>query len=169
MWETLWIWGSWTSTSRRLCSTHGRGGMTGGYGTADVLTGKVSPSGKLADTIAYKLEDYPSDKNFGNLDKDVYEEDIYVGYRYFETGARDKVRYPFGFGLSYTDFSIKTKLCEIEDVVKIQVQVSNTGSYPGKEVVQIYVNAPQENLESRIRFWLLLEKQGNWRREKKNF
>ena len=122
------------------------GGPPAGYGTADVLTGKVSPSGKLADTIAYKLEDYPSDKNFGNLDKDVYEEDIYVGYRYFETGARDKVRYPFGFGLSYTDFSIKTKLCEIEDVVKIQVQVSNTGNYPGKEVVQIYVNAPQGEL-----------------------
>ena len=121
-----------------------QGGMTGGYGTADVLTGKVSPSGKLADTIAYKLEDYPSDKNFGNLDKDIYEEDIYVGYRYFGTGAGDKVRYPFGFGLSYTDFTIETKSFSVEnDTARMQVRVSNTGNYPGKEVVQVYVNAPQ--------------------------
>ena len=78
-----------------------QGGMTGGKGTADVLTGKVSPSGKLPDTIAYKASDYPSDANFGREEnRDIYAEDIYVGYRYFETFAKEKVLYPFGFGLS---------------------------------------------------------------------
>ena len=83
-----------------------QGGMTGGTGTADVLTGKVSPSGKLTDTIAYNVSDYPSDKYFGDKKSNVYHEDIYVGYRWFETFAPDKVRYPFGFGLSYTTFEI---------------------------------------------------------------
>ena len=83
-----------------------QGGMTGGTGTADVLTGKVSPSGKLPDTIAYEISDYPSDKNFGGKEKNLYCEDIYLGYRYFETFAKDRVRFPFGFGLSYTSFAI---------------------------------------------------------------
>lgn len=74
-----------------------QGGMVGGLGTADVLTGKVSPSGKLPDTIAYSVSDYPSDKYFGDNDRNFYSEDIYVGYRYFETFAPEKVMYPFGF------------------------------------------------------------------------
>ena len=120
-----------------------QGGQTGGLGTVDVLTGRVNPSGKLSDTIAYRLEDYPSHNNFGNLDKDVYEEDIYVGYRYFETGGKDKVQYPFGFGLSYTDFEIQTQAFQVENkTVTIKVQVKNTGGCPGKEVVQIYIRAP---------------------------
>ena len=121
-----------------------QGGMIGGLGTVDVLTGKVNPSGKLPDTIAYKIEDYPSDSNFGNLDKDVYEEDIYVGYRYFETVAKDKVRYPFGFGLSYTSFTMETTAFGKEqDCVKLTVAVRNTGKNAGKEVVQVYASTPQ--------------------------
>ena len=75
-----------------------QGGMTGGTGTAAVLTGKVSPSGKLPDTIAYSVSDYPSHSCFGNKDRNFYREDVYVGYRWFDTFAREKVRYPFGFG-----------------------------------------------------------------------
>ncbi len=121
-----------------------QGGMIGGYGTVDVLTGKVSPSGKLSDTIAYKIEDYPSDSNFGNLDQDIYEEDIYVGYRYFETVGKEKVRYPFGFGLSYTTFEIETQKFLVENAeVLLEVSVKNTGLVSGKEVVQIYASAPQ--------------------------
>lgn len=124
-----------------------QGGMVGGLGTVDVLTGKISPSGKLADTIAYKVEDYPSHANFGNLDMDFYAEDIYVGYRYFETVAKECVRYPFGFGLSYTSFFITVKEFEIKDqTVKLEVEVQNTGGCPGKEVVQVYVHAPMGKL-----------------------
>ena len=121
-----------------------QGGMIGGYGTVDVLTGKVSPSGKLSDTIAYKIEDYPSDSNFGNLDQDIYEEDIYVGYRYFETVGKEKVRYPFGFGLSYTTFETQVQKFLVEEKeVLLEVAVKNTGLVSGKEVVQIYASAPQ--------------------------
>lgn len=125
-----------------------QGGMTGGKGTADVLTGKVSPSGKLPDTIAYKVSDYPSDTNFGREEnRDIYAEDIYVGYRYFETFAKEKVLYPFGFGLSYTAFEIKTEKAEItEGAVKLSVSVKNIGSYKGKEVIEVYCEAPQGRL-----------------------
>lgn len=124
-----------------------QGGMVGGYGTADVLTGKVNPCGKLSDTIAYKLSDYPSDNNFGNLDKNVYEEDIYVGYRYFETAAKDKVLYPFGFGLSYTTFEMEGTGFQVkDDAVELSVTVKNTGERSGKEVAEIYVSAPQGEL-----------------------
>lgn len=124
-----------------------QGGMVGGLGTADVLTGIVNPSGKLTDTIAYSIEDYPSDANFGNQDKDFYEEDIYVGYRYFETAVKEKVRYPFGFGLSYTEFSSKVTSFEVqEDQAVLKVLVKNTGNLAGKEVVQVYVKAPQGKL-----------------------
>ena len=85
-----------------------QGGMTGGTGTADVLTGRVSPCGKLTDTIAKHVKDYPSAPYFGDPVRNFYSEDIYVGYRYFETFAPDKVLYPFGFGLSYTTFRLET-------------------------------------------------------------
>lgn len=124
-----------------------QGGMIGGEGTVDVLTGAVCPSGKLSDTVAYEIGDYPSDKNFGNLDKNVYEEDIYVGYRYFETFAKERVRYPFGFGLSYTEFEITTRSFEtVSDKVRIGVNVKNIGNCAGKEVLQVYVKAPQGQL-----------------------
>lgn len=137
-----------------------QGGMTGGKGTADVLTGKVSPSGKLPDTIAYKASDYPSDANFGREEnRDIYAEDIYVGYRYFETFAKDKVLYPFGFGLSYTGFEIKTEKAEItEGAVKLSVSVKNIGSYKGKEVIEVYCEAPQGRLGKAARVLCGFEK-----------
>lgn len=137
-----------------------QGGMTGGKGTADVLTGKVSPSGKLPDTIAYKASDYPSDANFGREEnRDIYAEDIYVGYRYFETFAKEKVLYPFGFGLSYTAFEIKTEKAEItEGAVKLSVSVKNIGSYKGKEVIEVYCEAPQGRLGKAVRVLCGFEK-----------
>ncbi len=126
-----------------------QGGQEGGNGVLDVLNGTVSPSGKLADTIARDINDYPSTKNHGDSTRNVYAEDIYVGYRYFETFAKDKVLYPFGFGLSYTDFALTD--AGIEEIMpgnpfgrlRARVRVTNTGSYAGKEVVQVYVRAPQ--------------------------
>lgn len=129
-----------------------QGGMTGGTGTADVLTGKISPCGKLTDTIAKHVEDYPSAPYFGDSVRNFYSEDIYVGYRYFETFAPDKVLYPFGFGLSYTTFQIKTNdITELSDKWDFIITVTNTGSCSGKEVVQIYCEAPQGKLGKPVR------------------
>lgn len=122
------------------------GGMEGGAGTVDVLLGKVTVSGKLPDTIARAVEDYSSSKNHGGVEKNVYQEDIYVGYRYFETFAPEKVLYPFGFGLSYTEFSLTdSKLTDLGDYsYELTVKVKNIGEkYSGKEVVQVYLNPPQ--------------------------
>lgn len=127
-----------------------QGGIEGGLAAADILCGDVNPSGKLTDTFAVSLEDYPSTEGFHeSLDYVNYEEDIYVGYRYFETipQAREKVVYPFGFGLSYTDFEIHTRKTALDlDRVKVQVEVANVGKRPGKEVVQVYYRAPQGKL-----------------------
>ncbi|MDE7193609.1 MAG: glycoside hydrolase family 3 C-terminal domain-containing protein, partial [Oscillospiraceae bacterium] len=128
-----------------------QGGMTGGLGTADVLTGKVSPSGKLSDTIAESVKDYPSAEWFGNTQREFYREDIYVGYRYFETFAKDKVVYPFGYGLSYTKFKLTTKAEANSASVSIDVTVKNVGEYSGKEVVQVYFQAPQGRLGNPLR------------------
>lgn len=131
-----------------------QGGQEGGNGVVDVLTGRVNACGKLTDTIAYHVEDYPSDAEFGNEEKNRYEEDIYVGYRYFSsvTGAEKKVRYPFGFGLSYTTFSISGKIARyLEDEIIVEAIVTNTGKYAGKEVVQVYVEAPQGKLGKPLR------------------
>lgn len=136
-----------------------QGGMTGGTGTAAVLTGKVSPSGKLPDTVAYSISDYPSDPYFGNTESNSYAEDIYVGYRYFETFAKDRVRYPFGFGLSYTTFDINVVSCEAsENTVALKISVKNTGSFHGKEVVQVYLEAPQGKLGKPARVLCGFEK-----------
>ena len=123
-----------------------QGGMTGGTGAARVLLGEVSPSGKLPDTIAYDVKDYPSDKYFHNTERNFYTEDIYVGYRWFETFAKEKVRYPFGFGLSYTDFEISAGASFDGDKVTVTATVKNIGSCAGKEVVQVYCEAPQGKL-----------------------
>ena len=127
-----------------------QGGIEGGLAAADILCGDVNPSGKLTDTFAETLEDYPSSKGFHeSLDYVNYEEDVYVGYRYFETfpQAKDKVIYPFGYGLSYTSFEISTQSLTVEDdQVKVKAEVTNLGQRAGKEVVQVYYSAPQGKL-----------------------
>ena len=121
-----------------------QGGQEGGNGVADVLMGRVNPCGKLTDTIAENIEDYPSQSCFGDLTRNEYKEDIYVGYRYFETFAKEKVLYPFGFGLSYTTFAVTAEAKEKDvDNVTVTATVENTGKTDGKEVVQVYVKAPQ--------------------------
>lgn len=135
------------------------GGMLGGYGVERVLTGKVSPSGKLPDTIAYTMEDYPSYVNFGSTERNFYAEDIYVGYRYFETFAKERVMYPFGFGLSYTEFVMQTRTAQAtKESVVLEVSVTNTGAVSGKEVVQVYCGAPQGVLGKPARVLCAFEK-----------
>lgn len=127
-------------------------GMENGNALGNVLAGKVNPSGKLTDTIAKNYGDYPSAANFGNKDFNNYVEDIYVGYRYFTTFAKEDVRFPFGFGLSYTTFGVNLDHIEQcseadgEDAFRVYVRVQNTGTMAGKEVVQLYVSAPQGKL-----------------------
>ena len=132
-----------------------QGGMEGGLAMAELLTGKGNPSGKLVDTFAAKIEDYPSTANFHeSFDYVNYIEDIYVGYRYFETipGAKEKVVYPFGYGLSYTTFYLDVPVVEqTEDEICATVQVTNTGDTAGKEVVQLYFEAPQGILKKPVR------------------
>ncbi len=127
-----------------------QGGIEGGLAAADLLCGEVSPSGKLTDTFAGSFDDYPSSEGFNESEDYVeYTEDIYVGYRYFETisGAAEKVNYPFGYGLSYTSFSREYLGAFLEDgVISVDVRVTNIGGRPGKEVVQLYYGAPQGKL-----------------------
>lgn len=129
-----------------------QGGQEGGNGVLDVLIGKVSPSGKLTDTIAKDYLDYPSAENFGDDDQNIYAEDIYVGYRYFETFAKDRVLYPFGYGLSYTNFSLDTMNFQWDgEQVVVSIKVTNCGNTSGKEVVQFYKEAPQGALGKPVR------------------
>lgn len=166
-------------------------GMEGGNAMSDIITGKITPSGKLTDTVAFNYKDYPSSLNFGGFVDGYesvvsdgtaidywgfipnhktppkgttykqpvgnryyveYEEDIYVGYRYFET-FNVPVRYPFGYGLSYTTFDIEPSPPHHpqEHEISIAVKVSNTGKLAGKEVVQIYYKAPDGRLEKPSR------------------
>ena len=144
-------------------------GMEGGNSIADLLTGKVNPSGKLTMTWPIAATDHPSTKNFpGNIDfysfKEMaaskrpisghtytnHEEDIYVGYRYFDTFNKE-VAYPFGFGLSYTTFEFAKPTVKVNnDIVTVTITVKNTGSVSGKEVAQVYVTAPQEKIEKPV-------------------
>ena len=141
-------------------------GEEGGNSVVDILTGRVCPSGKLTMTWPVAAADHPSTKNYpGNVDFYSYqsakgngypvsgydytnhEEDIYVGYRFFDTFGRD-VAYPFGYGLSYTTFEYsKPAVSQKGDNIEVSVQVKNTGSVAGKEVVQVYVSAPQGSME----------------------
>jgi len=141
-------------------------GEEGGNSVADILTGKVNPSGKLTMTWPIAATDHPSTKNFpGNIDEYTFkmmvgnrmpipghaytnhEEDIYVGYRYFDTFNKE-VSYPFGFGLSYTTFAYSKPAVKANgDYVAVTVTVKNTGDVSGKEIVQVYVTAPNGRLE----------------------
>ena len=127
-----------------------QGGLEGGLAEADILTGDVNPSGHLADTFAKTLEDYPSTAGFHtSADYVDYTEDIFVGYRYFETvpGAKEKVSYPFGYGLSYSDFLIMPVYCSyVENEIFLSVKVTNLSQMPGKAVVQVYAKCPEGRL-----------------------
>lgn len=121
-------------------------GQESGNAVADILSGKVTPSGKLTDTIACCYKDYPSSNYFGNKQFNNYTEDVFVGYRYFDTFRKD-VLYPFGFGLSYTTFHIQTEEALRDgNRTTLQIKVSNTGSVSGKEIVQVYCNPPEGKL-----------------------
>ena len=128
-------------------------GEVGTDSVGKVLTGEVNPSGKLVDTVSYDIEDHPASENFGNyMYKNIigipkyfvnYSEGIYVGYRYFETFAPEKVQYPFGFGLSYTDFDWNVKSYKADgEKITVKVDVKNIGDVAGKDVVQVYFSAP---------------------------
>lgn len=141
-------------------------GQEGGNSVSDILSGKISPSGKLTMSFPLRYEDVPSYENFpkdgktGNLELNAhgkrksefknwdytnYEEDIFVGYRYYDTFNKE-VSYPFGYGLSYTTFEYSNpKITENNGVYTVTVDVTNTGSFEGKEVVQLYVSAPKSN------------------------
>ncbi len=140
-----------------------QGGMEGGLAIADLLCGKVCPSGRLTDTYAKEMTDYPSTADFhASIHNVQYTEDIFVGYRYFETisGAKERVNYPFGYGLSYTTFDISgiESYCRweegtdlsakelAEDVIYVAANVTNTGNCAGKEVLQLYYGAVQGKL-----------------------
>lgn len=144
-------------------------GMEGGNAVADVLTGKANPSGKLTMTWPIAATDHPSTKNFpqemdaytfremigwnsgiSGRDYTNHEEDIYVGYRYFDTFKRE-VAYPFGFGLSYTTFAFSKPSAKVKDgTAVVSITVKNTGSVAGKEVAQVYVSAPKGSIEKPL-------------------
>lgn len=127
-----------------------QGGMESGNAVADVLYGKVSPCGKLTDTIARNYQDYPSSSHFGDKLKNEYEESIFLGYRYFEKYREDQILYPFGYGLSYTDFEVNPvglAYNEGENKVTVQVRVTNSGRYPGKEVIKLWCLPPEGRLK----------------------
>lgn len=130
---------------------YGQGGMEGGNALADILTGKVNPSGRLTDTWAYRYEDYPSADTFGhrngNLNNEEYAEGIYVGYRWFDKHSITP-RYPFGYGLSYTTF---TENVEVVTPDYVAVTVTNTGDYSGKDVLQLYIRKPEGKLDHEKR------------------
>ena len=129
-----------------------QGGMETGNAAADVLFGTVSPSGKLPDTAACSLWDYPSTANFGQKERSEYREGIFVGYRYFDTYAPEKVLFPFGFGLSYTEFSITPfGFNHTDGGAVLSVAVENTGRFPGKETIELYVSPPKGSLEKPFR------------------
>ena len=129
-----------------------QGGMEGGSAVADLLTGRVNPSGRLPDTFVRDLADYPSTEHFHDSVHYVeYTEDVYVGYRYFTrfSEASEKICYPFGYGLSYTSFTQEVVSAGEENgVIRVDVKVTNTGSRAGKEVAQLYYCPPQHPILS---------------------
>lgn len=134
-------------------------GQESGNAVADVLTGRVNPSGKLSCTIARQYPDYPSSKNFGGKDFNNYAEDIFVGYRYFSTFCPEKALYPFGFGLSYTTFRMEAVSFRRENgCSELTIRVTNTGRLAGKEVVQVYCESPAGKLAKAAKVLVAFEK-----------
>lgn len=138
----------------------GQPGMEAGNALADILRGDVTPSGHLTDTWAYHYEDYPNAETFshcnGDVETEYYTEGIYVGYRYFDT-FEVPVRYSFGYGLSYTTFSMRMvniafiRYSTRQTAIRLVVEVTNTGTCAGREVVQIYASCPQKNMSKEYR------------------
>jgi len=138
-----------------------QGGMEGARAVAAVLAGEVPASGRLTDTIAWSYDDYPSAPNFGGLDANVYAEDVFVGYRYFETFAPDRVQFPFGFGLGYTTFDVEVAEAVTDaGTLRLTVDVRNTGIRDGKETVQVYVALPGAVLAQPSRCLVAFAKTG---------
>ncbi|WP_303974045.1 glycoside hydrolase family 3 N-terminal domain-containing protein [Streptococcus merionis] len=137
-----------------------QGGLETGNAAADVLTGKVVPSGRLTDTWARSYSDYPFTEEFSYAGSDevVYREGIYVGYRWFDKMKKTPL-YPFGYGLSYTDFSLyKEQFLVDESGIEVGVRVQNIGDCSAKEVVQIYCKQPKGALEKAVRVLAGFEK-----------
>lgn len=149
--DTAWLKGELHPSALLVLS---QAGMEGGTALARLLSGRNTPCGKLTDTWALQYGDYPEAEHFSafsaNPGEVYYREGIYVGYRYFETAGK-QVSYPFGYGGSYTSFSISYLGCELEGGVHIRAVVKNTGTYPGKEVVQVYCRAPEGRLDKPSR------------------
>ena len=119
------------------------GGMEGGRGVADALSGINPPSGHLPDSIVKDIKLYPSDSTYYDYDKVYYEDDIYVGYRFFNTFNKEALLYPFGYGLTYTTFEQRVIKAEvIGETINVEIEVTNIGEYKGKDCVQIYLSAP---------------------------
>ena len=128
------------------------GGMEGGRAVADVLTGVSEPGGRLTATIARRYEDHPTAANFGHDEFDNYAEDVFVGYRWFETFAPETVMFPFGYGLGYTDFAIAVEdVAGDEEMVHVSLTVTNTGNRPGRHVVQVYASPADGHLSKPTR------------------
>ncbi|WP_183561588.1 beta-glucosidase [Mucilaginibacter sp. SP1R1] len=129
-------------------------GQEGGNAIADIISGKVNPSGKLATTFPVDYDDIQSSKNFPGIPVEkplevAYKEGIYVGYRYFNT-FHVKQAFEFGYGLSYTTFKygeVKLSSHKLIKAVTARISVTNTGKIPGKEVVELYINAPAGTLD----------------------
>ena len=124
-----------------------QGGMESGNALADVILGDKEPSGRLSDTIAESYSSYPSANDFGNREYNNYYEDIYVGYRYFETFKKKAVLYPFGFGLGYSKFNREFVSGKAENyTVSLTIKTTGISDYAGKDVIQIYAQKPQGEL-----------------------
>lgn len=138
-------------------------GMTGGQALADILCGKAVPSGRTVDTWPMKYEDIPNALEYSylneNVDQEYYREGIYIGYRYFDS-YQVEPRYPFGYGLSYTDFSLdKEEVSVTGEEVSVRVKVTNTGAvYRGKEIVQLYASCPQGKMPKEYQRLAAFEK-----------
>jgi len=136
-----------------------QGGMESGNAVCNLLSGKACPSGKLTDTVSRYYEDYPSCSSFGGKNYNNYEEDIYVGYRFFETFYKDRVLYPFGYGLSYTDFKIECKKTEKADnKLSFVFEITNIGRCAGAEVLQLYVKKPCLSIDTPARELIAFKK-----------
>ena len=153
------------------------GAVTGDV-LADIILGKTNPSGKLATTWA-AFKDYKFIKEFGNLDDTIYKEGVYVGYRYFDS-VKVKPLYPFGFGKSYTEFTINNvsisnnkeeifikAISNNKEEIFLKVEVQNIGKYSGKEVVQVYVSPSQENKDKPYQSLVAFKKTKNLKPSKK--